>query len=128
MRSRVVELIKDLNTPRTFNKIAAEYSRACLNGLSWNPATVHQPVLLGSQHLIIGASLITDLAEILAVGQTPAISIGGVSVAQVIKKMELQNDYRVDTLILIIDKNGVSRSPVNPEAKCEPLLIISSMN
>ena len=43
--------------------------------------------------------------------------------AQVIKMMELQNDDRVDTLILMIGTNDVSRNPVTPEAKCEPLLV-----
>ena len=51
------------------------------------------------------------LTEVLVVGQTTAISFGGASVAQVIKMMELQNDDRVDTLILMIGTNDLSRNP-----------------
>ena len=37
--------------------------------------------------------------------------------------MKLQNDYRVDTLIVMIGTNDVSRNPVTPEVKWESLLI-----
>ena len=73
-------------------QVAAEQSRACLNGISWNPATIYQPVPTGSQHLVVGDSLVRDLKDILVVGQTALISFGGASVAQVIKMIELQND------------------------------------
>ena len=111
VRSRVIDIRKDLNTRRTFVQVAAEHQRACLNGMSWNPTTIHQQVPTGSQHLIIGDNLVRDLTEILVVGQTTAISFGGASVAQVIKMMELQNDDRVDTLILMIGTNDLSRNP-----------------
>ena len=39
------------------------------------------------------------------------------------KRMKLQNDYRVDTLIVMIGTNDVSRNPVTPEVKWESLLI-----
>ena len=63
------------------------------------------------------------LTEIHVVGQTTATSFGGASVARVVKMMELQNDDWVDTLILLIGTNDVSRIPVAPEAKWEPLLV-----
>ena len=40
-----------------------------------------------------------------------------------IKMMELQKDDRFDTLILMIGTNDVSRNPVTPEEKWEPLLV-----
>ena len=94
VRSQVIDIQKDLNTRRTFVQVAAEHPRACLNGMTWNLAMIHQPVPTGSQHLIIGDSLVRDLKDILVVGQTAVISFGGASVAQVIKMMELQNDDR----------------------------------
>ena len=103
-------------------QVFAEHPRACLNGMTWNPATIHQPVPSGSQHLIIGDSLVRDLKDIL-VEQTAVISFGGASVAQVIKTIELQNEDRVDTLNLMIGTNDVSRNLVTPEAKWESLLI-----
>ena len=69
VRSRVVDIRKDLNTRKTFVQVAAEHPRACLNGMSWNPATIHQPVPTGSQHLIIANSLVRDLTEILVVAK-----------------------------------------------------------
>ena len=92
VRPRVDDIRKDLNTRRNSVQVAAEHSRACLNGVTWNPAAIHQPVPAGSQHLIIGDSLVRDLNDNLVGGQTTVISIGGASVAQVIKMMQLQND------------------------------------
>ena len=123
VRSRVVGIPKDLNTRSTFAQIAAEHPRACLNGMSWSQASIYQPVPTGSQNLIIGDSLVMDLTEIALVDQTTAISFRGASVAQLIKMMELQNGDWVDTLILIIVTSDVSRNPVTPEAKWEPLLV-----
>ena len=71
----------------------------------------------GSQHLIIGDSLVRDLEDIPVVGQTAVISFGGFSLAEVNKLMELQNDDRMYTLTLMIGTNDVSRNPVTPEAK-----------
>ena len=51
------------------------------------------------------------------VGQTAVIFFGGASLAQVNKMMELQNDDRVETLILMIGTN------VTLETKWESLLI-----
>ena len=123
MRSRVVDIRKDLNTRRTFVQVAAEHPRACLNGMTWNPAAIHQTVPTGSQHLIIGDTLLRDLNQILVGGQTTVISFGGASVVQVINMMELQNDDRVDTLTVMIGTNDVSRNPVTPKAKSKSLLI-----
>ena len=96
VRSRMINIRKDLNTRRTFVQVAAEHPRPCLNGMTWNRATIHQPMPTGSQHLIIGDSLVKDLKDIIVVGHTAAISFGGASVAQMIKMMELQNDDRVE--------------------------------
>ena len=123
MRSRIVDIRKDLDTRRTFVQVAAEHPRACLKGMAWNPAAIHQPVPTSCQHLIIGDSLVRDLNQILVGGQTTVISFGGASVAQVIKMMELQNNDRVDTLIVMIRTNDVSRNPVTPEANWESLMI-----
>ena len=123
VRSRLVDIRKDLNTRKIFIQVAAKHPRACLNGMSANLATINQPVPTGRQHLIIGDCLVNDLTEIPVVDQLTAISFGGASVAQVIKMMELQNDERVVTLILVIGTNDVSRNPVTPEPKWEPLLV-----
>ena len=123
VRSRVVDIRKDLNTRSTFEQVAAEHPRAYLNGMTRNPAAIHQPVPTCSQHSIIGDSLVRDLNQILVGGQTTVISFGGASVAQVIKMMQLQNDDRVDALTVMIRTNDVSRNPITPEAKWESRLI-----
>ena len=117
MRSRVVDIRK------VFDQVAAENPRTCLNGMSWNPATIHQPVPTRSQYLIFGDSLLKDLTDIHVVGQATAISFGGATVAQVIKMIELQNVDRVDTLILMKGFNEVFRHLVTTEEKWEPLLV-----
>ena len=74
-------------------------------------------------HLIIGDSLVRDLNEIFVYGQTTTLSFGGASVAQVIKMMEFQSEDHLDTLVIMLGTNDVSRAPVTPESKWEPLLV-----
>ena len=62
--------------------------------------------------------MIRDQAEIFLAGQTTAIPL-----AQLIKIMDLQNDDTMETLILVIGTNDVSRNPVTPEVKWELLLV-----
>ena len=64
-----------------------------------------------------------DLNEIFVHGQTTALSFGGASVAQVIKMMDFQSEDYLDTLVIMLGTNDVSRAPVTPESKWEPLLV-----
>ena len=122
-KSRVVDIRKNLMTGHQFTQVAAEHPRACLNDMSWNPATSDQVIPPGSRHLIIGDSLVRDLNEIFVYGQTTTLSFGGASVAQVIKMMEFQSEDHLDTLVIMLGTNDVSRAPVTPECKWEPLLV-----
>ena len=122
-KSRVVDIRKNLMTRHQFTHVAAEHPRACLNDMSWNPATSDQIIPPGSRHLIIGDSLVRDLNEIFVYGQTTTLSFGGASVAQVIKMMEFQSEDHLDTLVIMLGTNDVSRAPVTPESKWEPLLV-----
>ena len=122
-KSRVVDIRKNLMTRHQFTQVAAEHPRACLNDMSWNPATSDQVIPPGSRHLIIGDSLVRELNEIFVYGQTTTLSFGGASVAQVIKMMEFQSEDHLDTLVIMLGTNDVSRAPVTPESKWEPLLV-----
>ena len=64
-----------------------------------------------------------DLSEIFVNEQTTVLSFGGASVAQVIKMMEFQGEDHLDTLVIMLGTNDVSRAPVTPEGKWEPLLV-----
>ena len=64
-----------------------------------------------------------DLNEIFVYGQTTAMSFGGASVAQVIKMMEFQSEDYLERLVIMLGTNDVSRAPVTPESKWEPLLV-----
>ena len=64
-----------------------------------------------------------DLNEIFFHDQTTALSFGGASVAQVIKMMEFQSEDYLDTLVIMLGDNDVSRAPVTPEGKWKPLLV-----
>ena len=122
-KSRVVDIRKNLMARHQFTQVAAEHPRACLNDMSWNPATSDQVIPPGSRHLIIGDSLVRDLNEIFVYGQTTTLSFGGASVAQVIKMMEFQSEDHLDTLVIMLGTNDVSRAPVTPESKWEPMLV-----
>ena len=104
-KSRVVDIRKNLMTRHQFMQVAAEHPRACLNDMSWNPATSDQVIPPGSRHLIIGDSLVRDLNEIFVYGQTTTLSFGGASVAQVIKMMEFQSEDQLDTLVIMLGTN-----------------------
>ena len=58
-----------------------------------------------------------DLNEIFVDGQTTVLSFGGASVAQVIKMMEFQGEDHLDTLVIMLETDDVSRAPVTPEGK-----------
>ena len=122
-RSRVVHIGKNLAVRNQFVQVAAEHPRACLNSMGWNPAISNQEIPSGSRHLVIGDSLVRDLNEILVNGQTTVLAFGGASVAQVIKMMEFQGEDHLDTLVFLLGTNDVSRAPVTPEGKWEPLLV-----
>ena len=122
-RSRVVVIRKNLTVRNQFVQVATEHTRACLNGMGWNPAISNQAIPSGSRHLAVGDSLVRDLNEIFVNGQTTVLSFGGASVAQVIKMMELQGEDHLDTLVIMLGTNDVSRAPVTPESKWEPLLV-----
>ena len=122
-KSRVVDIRKNLTVRNQFVQVAAEHPRACLNGMGWNHAISNQSIPSGSRHLIIEDSLVRDLNEIFVNGQTTVLSFGGASVAQNIKMMEFQGEDHLDTLVIMLGINDVSRAPVTPEGKCEPLLV-----
>ena len=124
-KSRVVDIRKNLMARHQFTQVAAEHRRACLNAMSWNSATSDQVIPPGSRHLIIGDSSVRDLNEIFVYGQATTLSFGGASVAQVIKMMEIQSKDHLDTLVIMLGTNEVSRAPVTPESKWEPLLVAS---
>ena len=64
-----------------------------------------------------------DLNEIFVNGQTTVLSFGGPSVAQVIKMIEFQGEDHLDSLVIMLRTNNVSRAPVIPVGKWEPLLV-----
>ena len=80
LKTRVVDIRKNLAIGNFFVQVAAEHPRACLNGMSWNPAISNQVIPPGSRHLVVGDSLVRDLNEIFVSGRTTALSFGGASV------------------------------------------------
>ena len=119
-KSRVVEVRKNLTVRDQFVQVAAEYPRACLNGMGWNLAISNQANPPGSRHLVVGDTLVRDLNEIFVNGETTVLSFGGASVVQVIKMMEFQGVDHLDTLVIMLATNDVLRAPVNPEGKGSP--------
>ena len=104
-------------------QVAAEHPRACLNGMNWNPAIGNQAITPGSRHLVVGDSLVRDLNEIFVSGETTVLYFGRASMAQVIIMMDFQGEDHLDTLVIMIGTDDVSRVPAIPEGKWEPLLV-----
>ena len=122
-KSRVVNIRKSLTVRNRFVQVTTEHPRACLNGMGWNPAISNKANPSGSRHLVIEDSLVRVLNEIFVNGQTTVLSFGDAAVAQVIKMMKFQGEDHLDTLVIMLGTNDVSRAPVNPEGKWEPLLV-----
>ena len=68
-------------------------------------------------------SLTTDLNEIFVSDQTTVLSFGVASVAEAIDMKEFQNEDQLDTLMIMLGTNDISRAPVTPERRWEPLLV-----
>ena len=94
-------------------QVAAEHPRASLNGMGWNPAISNQAIPPGNRHLVIGDSLVRTRSE-RDLCQTTVLSFGGASVAQVIKMMEFQGEDYLDTLVIMLRTNDVSRASGSP--------------
>ena len=122
-KAHVVDIRKNLTVCNQFVQVAAQHPRACLNGIGWNAAISNQAIPPGICHLVVGDKLVRDLIEIFVNGQTTVLSFGGASVAQVIKMMEFQGEDHLDTLVIMLGTNDVSRAPVTSEGKWEPLLV-----
>ena len=120
---RVVDIRQFLAVCNFFLQMASEHPRACLNGMSWNPAISNQAISSGSRHLIVGDSLVRDLNEILVNGQTTVLFFGVASMVQALKMMEFQSEDQLDTLIVMLGINDISRTPITPESRWEPLLV-----
>ena len=108
----MIDIRKNLVVRNQFVQVATEHPRAYLNGMSWNSAISNQAIPSGSR-----------LNEIFVEGQTAVLSFGRASVTQVIKMMEFQGENHLDTLVIMLGTNDVSRAPVTPEGKWEPLLV-----
>ena len=85
--------------------------------MSWDPAISNQTIPSGTHHLIVGDNLVRDLNEIFVSGQTTVLSFGGASMAQAIKTMEFQNEDQLNTSIVMLGTNDISRDPVTPESR-----------
>ena len=82
--------------------------------MGWNPAISNQTIPPGNRHLVIGDSLVRDLNEIFVNGQTTVLSFGEASMSQVIKMMDFEGEDYLDTLVIMLGTNDVSRAPVTP--------------
>ena len=92
--------------------------------MRWSPAISNQVIPPGSRHLVVGdEGSVRDLNEIFVSGQPTVFPFGGASAAQVLKTMEFQGEDHLDTLVIRLGINDVSRVPVTPEGKWEPLLV-----
>ena len=77
LRSRVVDIRRNLAFRNFFLQVAAQHPRACLNGMRWISAISNQAIPSGSRHLAIADSLLRDLNEIFVSGQTTSYLLEG---------------------------------------------------
>ena len=111
VRSRVVDIRKDFNTDWTFSS-RCRTSKGLFEHNELESCNLPPIGSNEKQHLIVENGLIMCLTETVVVVQITAFLFGGASVAQVIKTMKIQNDDRVETLILMIGTNDISRNPI----------------
>ena len=100
LRSRLVDIRRNLAFRNFFLQVAAQHPRAFLNGMRWKPAISNQAIPSGSRHLAIADSLLRDLNEIFVSGQTTPYLLEGPPWPKPLKC-----------------------APVTPEGKWDPLLV-----
>ena len=111
------------NTKDAFTGVPEAYPRAYFNRATWNPAVNLQQPPLGTSHLILGDSLVRVLSNLRTSWITTVMALGGATIAQLFRMVELMNPVRIPDVTILVGTNNISRSSDEEEALWESMLV-----
>ena len=121
--SRVIDVQKNNQLKYSFKGVPDTDLRACFNRSTWNPAVNLLQPPLGTSHLILGDSLVRVLQNLRTSLITTVIAFGGATIAQLFRTVELMNPGRIPNIMILIEKNNVSRGSDEEEALWESMMV-----
>ena len=121
--SQVIEVQKNNQLKYSFTGVPGTDSRACFNRSTWSPAVSLQQPPLGTSHLILGDSLVRVLQNLRTSWITTVMALGGATIAQLFRMVELMNPGRIRNIMILIGTNNVSRGSDEEEAQWESMMM-----
>ena len=120
--SRVIDVQKNIQLKYSFTGVPDTDPRACFNRATWNPAVNMQQPPLGTSHLIPRDSLVRVLQNLRTSWITTVMTLGGATIAQLFRMVELMNPGRIPHVMILVGKNNISRSSNEEEALWESMM------
>ena len=121
--SRVIDVQKSNQLKYNFIGVLETDPRACFNRSTWSPAVNLQQPPLVTSHLILGDSLVRVLQNLRTSWITTVMALGGASIAQLFRMMEVMNLGRIPNIMILIGRNNVSRGSDEKEAQWESMMV-----
>ena len=121
--SRVKDVQKNNLLKYNFTGVPEAGPRACFNRATWNPAVNLQQPPLRTSHLILGDSLVRVLSNLRTSWVTTVMALGGSTIAQLFRMVELMNPGRIPNVMILVGTNNISRSSDEEEALWESMIV-----
>ena len=121
--SRIIDVQKKNQLKYNFTGVPETDPRACFNRATWSPAVNLQQPTLGTSHLILGDSLVRVLSNLRTSWVTTVMAIGGATIAQLYRMVELMNPGRIPNVTILVGTNDISRGSDEQEALWESMMV-----
>ena len=121
--SRIIDVQKNNQLKYNFTGVPETDPRACFNRATWSPAVNLQQPPLGTSHLILGDSLVRVLSNLRTSWVTTVMALGGATIAQLYRMVELMNPGRIPNVMILVGTNDISRGSDEQEALWESMMV-----
>ena len=121
--SRIIDVQKNNQLKYNFTGVPETDPRACFNRATWSPAVNLQQPPLGTSHLILGDSLVRVLSNLRTSWVTTVMAVGGATIAQLYRMVELMNPGRFPNVMILVGTNDISRGSDEQEALWESRMV-----
>ena len=121
--SRVIDVQKKNQLRYNFTGVPETDPRACFNRATWSPAVNLQQPPLGTSHLILKDSLVRVLSNLRTSWVTTVMALGGATIAQLYRMVELMNPGRIPNVMILVGTNDISRGSDEQEALWESMMV-----
>ena len=121
--SRIIDVQKNNQLKYNFTGVPETDPRACFNRATWSPPVNLQQPPLGTSHLILGDSLVRVLSNLRTSWVTTVMALGGATIAQLYRMVELMNPGRIPNVMILVGTNDISRGSDEQEALWESMMV-----